>query len=309
MEVKMKIVLFAFISLALSLPAQRKKGRNGAKGAANLNQIRGNGKGLQQNQALAGDASTVVEKIVAPSPGNPTKLQFRVSVPKQQNPSDGLNVLLHGDGAASFFAFPNAKQANGLNGVVVLAPNAQLKWGGVDAKRSDGPAHVKLVADLIQNVLPQMLQFDQKKVFFTGVSGGSLTLTSAMIPLFGDQFNAGMFILCGGLIPPNGIPAGSLPQRIHFQTTTDELASLKKTIPPTIQAVEDAANQDGRDLSNFTVDGSPNGGHCAFDGQGFNSGIQLMVNNFGKVMFNKQGVAGVTTNQLKSIVGNENPYQ
>ncbi|KAJ3270675.1 hypothetical protein HDV01_007499 [Terramyces sp. JEL0728] len=306
----MKIgILFTLITLAVSLPAQKKKkGSKGGK-AANLNQIRGNGKGLKQNQALAGSASTVAEKIVAPSAGDATKLQFRVSVPQQQNPSDGLNVLLHGDGGSSFFAFPNAKQANGLNGVVVLAPNAQLKWGGVDAKRSDGPAHSKLVADLINNVLPQMLQFDPKKVFFTGVSGGSLTLTSAMLPLFGDQFNAGMYILCGGLVPPNGIPKGSLPQRVHFQTTTNELASLQKTIPPTIQAVEDAAGQEGRDLSNFTVDGSPNGGHCEFDGQAFNSGIQLMVNNFGAVMFNKQGVAGVTTNQLKSITGNENPFQ
>ncbi|KAI8900917.1 hypothetical protein BC833DRAFT_507258, partial [Globomyces pollinis-pini] len=200
--------------------------------------------------------------------------------------NEGINVLLHGDGGQSFFAFPNAKAENNLIGVSVLAPNAAMKWGGNGNDRPDGPAHAKLIADLITNELPKRMKFDASKVFFTGVSGGSLTLTSAMLPLFGNQFPSGMFLLCGGLKAAQDIPANAVNAntRIHVQTTQNELASLKATIPDAITQIQQAFTTAGVNQNQLTVDGAPNGGHCAFDGLGFGSGIQLMLDNFGKVM-------------------------
>lgn len=51
----------------------------------------------------------------------------------------GLNVLLHGDGGTSFFDFPNQAVQNNLMGVVVLAPNKEMFWGGGNGlDRTDG---------------------------------------------------------------------------------------------------------------------------------------------------------------------------
>ena len=44
----------------------------------------------------------------------------------------GLNVLLHGVGGASFVDYPNQPVQNNLMGVVVLAPDDNLFWGGED---------------------------------------------------------------------------------------------------------------------------------------------------------------------------------
>ncbi|KAI8609919.1 hypothetical protein BC830DRAFT_1054867, partial [Chytriomyces sp. MP71] len=212
----------------------------------------------------------------------------------------GLNVLLHGDGGQSFFAMPNAKLDNNLIGVTVLAPNAQMKWGGVGNNRPDAPQHVTLVKDLVTQVLPQMMPgFNPNKVYFTGVSGGSLTLTTAMIPMFGNMFQSGYLILCGGLASPNGIPAGAIGPntRIHFQTTTNELAFLQTSIPQAVADVNAAVAALGLPVDQaakqFTFDGTPTGGHCAFDGQAFASGIQAMVSQFGTVMLQSQPVAGI----------------
>lgn len=187
-----------------------------------------------------------------------------------------------------------------------------MRWGGTTLDRTDGPQHAQLLSDLITDVLPQMVNFNPDKVYFTGVSGGSLTLTSAMIPMFGDRFNSGYMIMCGGLPPPNGLAPEKLPNRIHFQTTTDELSSLKPLIPQAIQSVQQAAQDSGLSTDDiaarFTIDGTPQGGHCAFDGKGFNSGIQKMANNFAKVMFNNQGIAGVTAKTLASIADTPDPF-
>lgn len=67
----------------------------------------------------------------------------------------GLNVLLHGDGGQPFFDFPNqAVQAN-LVGVMILAPDLNLFWGGGSGlQRTDGVAYSQAVNDLILNELP-----------------------------------------------------------------------------------------------------------------------------------------------------------
>ncbi|KAI8610931.1 hypothetical protein BC830DRAFT_1232301 [Chytriomyces sp. MP71] len=140
--------------------------------------------------------------------------QQAAAMPKSMTADMGLNLLLHGDGDQSHFAMPNARLGNNLIGVTVLAPNAQMKWVGVGNNCPDAPQHAFFV-------------------YFTGVSGGSLTLTTAMIPMFGNMFQSGYLILCGGHANPKIIPAGAIGPntRIHFQTTTNELTFLQQSIP------------------------------------------------------------------------------
>lgn len=274
---------------------------------ADANGLRGADQGIDQAQAACGDCQIVQ--------GVNDNVQFRMAIPNGVDTATmGINVLLHGDGGQSFFEFPNAKQevitSTNLMGVVMLAPNNDLRWGGVDNARTDGPDHVKRVANIISTVLPKMAKFDASKVFFTGVSGGSLTLTSAMIPLFGDKFPSGMMILCGAL--NNGaIPAKSLPKRVHFQTTQQELDQIQPNVPLTITAIEDAATQGGQSAAQinkaFTVNGDAQGGHCEFDGQDFNTGIQLAVDNFAAIMLGK-GAVDPQIGEPKGIIGNEDPF-
>ncbi|KAJ3201738.1 hypothetical protein HK099_002118 [Clydaea vesicula] len=293
------IILLDLKFLVTSIPLPQANNNNG--------QIQGNGQGISEAEARAD--VTITEQIFQ-------GIQFRVAVPNNLQANAGLNVLLHGDGGQSFFEFPNVdpEKQGGLIGVVMLSPlspNGQLKWGGDDNQRSDGPAQMQIVTDIIQNEIPKIVQFDQSKVFFTGVSGGSLTLTSAMLPLFGDVFQSGMMILCGGLTNNLDL-TGKLPNRLHFQTTQDELDGIKEELPVTIKEIADSAQAQGladaQIQQQFTVNGSPNAGHCAFDGQDFNSGIQLMLDQFADIMLNAQPTLNVGDNQLNGIIGNENPF-
>lgn len=321
--------LVSLLVVVDTVHAQRRGGKGG--GGADLTKLRNiqnqnvpnnnaDFQSITQRLAKTGQDASIkmVEMMVQPSSqrGDSTFLQARVAMPANPTGNEGLNVLLHGDGGNVFFKMPNAvTQQTNLIGVSLLAPNQPMKWGGENRngmQRPDGPQHAQLVADFIQQTLPQMgVKFDPNQVFFTGVSGGSLTLTSAVMPLFGDKFNAGMLILCGGLPPqanlvPQGLQASKIPQRVHFQTTTNELAQLKQSIPAAIQNFASVAGSSAK----FTADGSPNGGHCAFDGKDFFSGVQLMVDNFANIMLKNQGVPGVTAgSNLQPITTSTNPFQ
>lgn len=231
----------------------------------------------------------------------------------------GMNVLLHGDGGQSFFDFPNQGINSNLMGVAVLAPDRDLKWGSADRngqQRPNGVPHSQAVADLITQELPNMVAFNQSNVFFTGVSGGALTLSGFFMPAHMGNFpNTGVLLNCGGLAPQvdftREAAAAMANTRVHFQSTTQELASLQRSIPQAVQAYEQAAANAG--LSNQqinalqTVDNSPNGGHCAFDGQGFVSGVQLMADNFANVMLpGGSGQVNGIGNVNNGVVGNEN---
>jgi hypothetical protein len=263
-------------------------------------------------------------------------IRYKVSAPANQFTADsgvqganaaagapgaiGMNVLLHGDGGQSFFDFPNQGVNANLMGVAVLAPDPNLKWGGADRngqQRPDGVAHAQAVADLVTQELPKVVSFNQSNVFFTGVSGGSLTLSGFFMPAHMGKFpNTGVLLNCGGLAPQVAFApdaaAAMANTRIHFQSTTQELASLQRSIPQSIQAFEQAASDAGLNNQQInalqTVDATPNGGHCAFDGQGFVSGIQLVADNFANIMQpggNGQvnGIGNVNT----GVVGNEQP--
>lgn len=227
----------------------------------------------------------------------------------------GLNVLLHGDGGQSFFDFPNQAIQQNLAGVVVLAPDPNLFWGGGSGlDRTNGVAHAQAVNDLILNVLPQVMAFDPSNVFFTGVSGGALLLSGFFIPQHMANFpGTGVLLNCAAMAPQVDFVNGNTvaqTTRIHFQSTTNELELLQGSIPQSIVAYEQLAVDAG--LSNAqinalqTVDNSPNGGHCEFDEQGFVSGIQLMADNFATIMQGGNGNVRGIGNVLNGVVGNEN---
>jgi hypothetical protein len=227
----------------------------------------------------------------------------------------GLNVLLHGDGGQSFFDFPNQAIQGNLAGVAVLAPDPNLFWGGGSGlDRTDGVAHAQAVNDLIQQVLPQVMAFNASNVFFTGVSGGSLLLSGFFIPAHMTNFqDNGVLLNCAALEPQVAFvdaDAVAASTRIHFQSTLQELTLLQPAIPAAITAYEGLAANAGLNTDQInalqTVNNSPNGGHCAFDEQGFVSGIQLIADNYASIMQggngNVQGIGSVLT----GVVGNEN---
>jgi hypothetical protein len=280
-------------------------------------------------------------------------LRFKVSGPASQFTADsgvdgaqaqageqgamGLNVLLHGDGGQSFFDFPNQAVQGNLMGVVVLAPSEnvrppphipicqllthpQLLWGqrtgppsGLD--RADGAADAQAVADLVQEVLPNVVAFNSSNIFFTGVSGGSLTLSGFFIPAQMPKFaGTGVLLMCGALRPQVDFADGGAflaNTPIHFQSTQQELTSLQAEFPDALRAFEAAAAGAGLDNQQInalqTVDNTPNGGHCEFDEQGFVSGIQLISDNFASIMQGGNGqVNGINVQSvLTGVVGNE----
>ncbi|KAH8721540.1 hypothetical protein GQ44DRAFT_658690 [Phaeosphaeriaceae sp. PMI808] len=232
----------------------------------------------------------------------------------------GANVLLHGDGGQSFFDMPNqAVQANTM-GVALLAPNANLFWGGgAGLQRTDGVAHAQAVNDFIQTELPARVAVNMSNIVFTGVSGGSLMMSGFFIPAQMQNFkNSAVELNCGALPPQVTFQNAATvlsTTRIHYQSTQGELTSLQQSIPQAVAAYEQAAAQVGMNANQInalqTVDNTPVGGHCAFDGQGFVSGVQVMSTSYASVMQGGNGVvqgigAPSTGNVATGVVGNEN---
>lgn len=234
----------------------------------------------------------------------------------------GLNVLLHGDGGQSFLDFPNQGVRSNLAGAVILAPNDERFWGGGSGlDRTDGVAHAQAVRDLVVEVMPQMMVFNQSDIFFMGVSGGSLLLSGFIMPAHGADFTGsgqglqGVMLNCAAMPPQVEVQDPDIfaqNTRIHFQTTSEELILLQgqDAIPGAIVAYEELARDAG--LSNNeinalqTIDATPNGGHCEFDEEGFVSGVQLMSDNFDVVMQGGDGIVDGIGNVLTGVVGNEN---
>ncbi|KAK4457072.1 hypothetical protein QBC42DRAFT_320167 [Cladorrhinum samala] len=292
---------------------------------------------VPQGISTATDGSTILDSTVQL---NGVPLRFKISAPSSQfttltdvpgssaEPNStgelGVNVLLHGDGGQSFFDFPNqAVQGNQL-GVALLAPSTNLLWGqrtgpapGLD--RADGAADALLVRDFVKDVLPQLVAFDASNVFFTGVSGGALLLSGFFMPVHLSEFaaegntNTGVLLMCGAMPPQVGGGGDSFPAanaRVHYQSTTDELQLLQGSIPDAIRAFEELALAQGLSEAEVgrlqTVDNSPQGGHCEFDGQGFVSGIQLVADDFAAIMLEGgDGEVNGIGNVLTPVVGNE----
>lgn len=286
-----------------------------------------------QPNAKAPDGSTIIDKEVTI---NGLQLRYKVSAPtsvilngqpaqSSEKARMGLNVLLHGDGGASFEAMPNSNVQGNLIGVVILAPNTALLWGGQSTNavpRPDGVAHATAIHQLIQEQLPTVIDFDPNQVWFSGVSGGSLLLSGFFVPMFMSKYKTGVMLMCGGMSPPtnragltttldNATLSG---MRLHWESSQQELSSLKMTIPAGIQYYESAARQvagmsDAAIDLKQTADATPTAGHCAFDGKGFNSGIQMVSDSWSRVM--QEGGDGQVKGigmVSKSVVGREKLY-
>ena len=197
--------------------------------------------------------------------------------------------------------------------MAVLAPDPNLFWGGGQGlERTDGVAHAQAVNDLILSVLPQVLAFDTSSVFLSGVSGGSLLLSGFFLPAHAATVAGnGVLLNCGALSPQvdvvDALATGQT--RVHFQSTQRELAELQQSIPEAVVAYEQVASAAGLGAAQInrllTVDNSPDGGHCEFDGQDFVSGVQLMADNFANVIAGDGEVNGIG-NVQNGVVGNEN---
>ncbi|KAG0148656.1 hypothetical protein CROQUDRAFT_654486 [Cronartium quercuum f. sp. fusiforme G11] len=231
--------------------------------------------------------------------------------------ANGVNVLLHGDGGQTFFDFANQGVLNGLMGVVIMAPNDKRFWGGGSGNlRTDGALHASLVNTLIRQVLPQVMRVDENKVFFTGISGGSLMLAGFFLPMYAETYNTGVVLGCGAL-PPQVPTSGKFGRtlstmRIHFQASQEELPFLQPAITGAVITYADEALKAGGNAAEIgrrlTVDATPNGAHCAFDGRDFVSGVQLVSSNYGNIVFGNGDVPGIG-NVATSVYENNQRYK
>ncbi|CAN8100560.1 unnamed protein product [Discula destructiva] len=325
------VALVAFLGLWIDNVTAVPQNRGGRQGSGRTGTRQQQAARVPQGVSEATDGSTILDMNATV---NDLNLRFKISAPADQFTTAsgvagatqelgaagamGINVLLHGDGGQSFFDFPNQAVQGGLMGVAVLAPSESLLWGvtrggptGLD--RPDGVAHMQAVNDLVQTVIPQMVAFNPANVFFTGVSGGALTLSGFFIPAHMANFaGTGVLLMCGALAPQvDFVNADQVVSttKIHFQSSQSELANLQQSIPESIAAFQQLAATAGLDATQIgalqTADNSPNGGHCAFDGQGFVSGVQLISDNFANIMQGGNGaIAQIPTDTvLKSVVG------
>ncbi|KAF2006345.1 hypothetical protein P154DRAFT_482156 [Amniculicola lignicola CBS 123094] len=318
--------LIPLVSLVAGMPQRTGKGK------AQQQTAQQQAAKVPQGISQATDGSTIVD---ATAMINGLPIRYKIAAPAAQfmaasgvpgaaatspNGTMGVNVLLHGDGGTSFFDFPNqAVQANTM-GVVLLAPNANLFWGGGSGlQRTDGVAHAQAVNDFIQTTMPQMVAFNQSNVVFTGVSGGSLLMSGFFIPTqMANYPNSAVMLNCGGMppqVPFNNANAVISQTTIHFQSTQSELQLLQGSIPQAVTAYEALGTQAGLSTDQInalqTVDNTPTGGHCEFDGQGFVSGVQVMASSYSNVVQPGgngivTGIGAPSTGQVKTgVVGNE----
>ncbi|KDQ23463.1 hypothetical protein PLEOSDRAFT_1049660, partial [Pleurotus ostreatus PC15] len=259
-------------------------------------------------------------------------MRFKVSAPTTElvstagakNGTLGVNILFHGDGGTSFFDFPNQGVKGGLMGVALLSPDPGLRWGGSgrNLQRQVLPAvdydsrHVstkslRIGPKVLHIELPKIVNFDKSKIFMEGISGGAIMLSGHTIPAFGASLGVkGVIMGCGGTAPQVQVQGDISSIRIHWQTTVNELASLKQTIPQGVAAYSQIATNAGFSAAQVnqlqTADGSPNGGHCAFDTRGFVSGVQLLTDNFASILAGQGTLNGVSVN--KGVVGAGNLF-
>jgi hypothetical protein len=231
----------------------------------------------------------------------------------------GANVLLHGDGGQSFFDMPNQNVQANTMGVALLAPDDNLFWGGgAGLQRTEGVAHAQAVNDFIQTAMPQLVAVNMSNIVFTGVSGGSLMLSGFFIPAQMQNFaNSAVELNCGALAPQVTFQDAATVMattRIHYQSTQSELPDLQGSIPKAVAAYEQLAAAQGLTADQVsqlqTVDNTPQGGHCEFDGKDFVTGVQTMLTSYSNVVQGGDGiVAGIgapsTGAVTKGVVGNE----
>ena len=116
--------------------------------------------------------------------------------------------------------------------------------------------------------MPNDIAFNKSQVFFTGVSGGSLTLSGFYVPAFMTQYKTGVLLNCGALppqVPFNDSNGVMTTTTIHYQSSQHDLAELQQAYPSAIQAYEKLAQGAGMNTNQInalqTFNNVPNGGH------------------------------------------------
>ncbi|KAF2822332.1 hypothetical protein CC86DRAFT_357114 [Ophiobolus disseminans] len=329
------ITLSTLLSLSTALPQRNRNGGNGrGGGGGQTQQATAQQQAAQVAQGLsqAQDGSTILDDTVMV---NGLPIRFKISAPADQFlPASGVpgaaaasaqgtlgaNVLLHGDGGQSFFDMPNQNVQANTMGVALLAPDENLFWGGGSGlQRTDGVAHAQAVNDFIQTELPARVAVNMSNIVFTGVSGGSLLMSGFFIPAqMANYANSAVELNCGAMPPQVAFQnaASVMSQtRIHYQSTQSELQLLQDAIPQAVVAYEQAAVDAGLNANQInalqTVDNTPAGGHCEFDGQDFVDGVQTMLTSYSNVVQGGDGVVtglGAPSNGqvATGVVGNEN---
>lgn len=152
---------------------------------------------------------------------------------------------------------------------------------------------------------------------FSGVSGGSLLMSGFFVPAQIQNYAPSAVELnCGGMAPQVAVvdAAAVASTRIHFQSTQSELQLLQGSIPQSVAAYEKIAADQGLSAAQVnqlqTVDNTPQGGHCEFDGKDFVTGVQTMLTSYSNVVQGGDGVVtGIgapSTGQVTTgVVGNE----
>ncbi|KAH7066048.1 hypothetical protein BKA63DRAFT_426432 [Paraphoma chrysanthemicola] len=328
------IALSSLLAVTSAFP-QRNRNGNGRNGGGRTQQqatAQQQAAQVPQGISTAQDGSMILDDTVMV---NGLPIRFKISAPADQFlPASGVpgaaatsaqgtlgaNVLLHGDGGQSFFDMPNQNVQANTMGVALLAPNENLFWGGgAGLQRTDGVEHAQAVNDFVQTELPARVAVNMSNIVFTGVSGGSLLMSGFFIPAQMQNYaNSAVELNCGALAPQVAFQnaATVLPQtKIHYQSTQQELTSLQGSIPQAVVAYEQAAADAGLNAAQInalqTVDNTPVGGHCEFDGQDFVTGVQTMLTSYASVMQGGNGVVqgiGAPSNGVVTtgVVGNEN---
>lgn len=329
------LTLSTLLSLSTALPQRNRNGGNGrGGGGGQAQQATAQQQAAQVPQGLsqAQDGSTILDDTVIV---NGLPIRFKISAPADQFlPASGVpgaaatasqgtlgaNVLLHGDGGQSFFDMPNQNVQANTMGVALLAPDKNLFWGGGSGlERTDGVAHAQAVNDFVQTELPARVAVNMSNIVFTGVSGGSLLMSGFFIPAqMANYANSAVELNCGAMPPQVAFQnaASVMSQtRIHYQSTQFELQLLQDAIPQAVVAYEQAAVDAGLTANQInalqTVDNTPAGGHCEFDGQDFVNGVQTMLTSYSNVVQGGNGVVtglgAPSTGQVTTgVVGNEN---
>lgn len=187
----------------------------------------------------------------------------------------GLHVHFHGDGGGGYRDFPNRELRDGLIGVTVKSPNQSLQWWV-----GSPSAHADYANQLLQSELLRKYNIDTTRIYFSGVSGGSYFLSGYFLPKYGQLYNSGAFLMCGGMPPQVGFVQPSFLKvfNIYWQITGGERDDITQDVRESVDSYAEALGQAGGGPA--TLQGSDSegqGGHCEFYGQDYTGGIQEMM--------------------------------
>ena len=200
---------------------------------------------------------------------------YKINVPEDASVKVyGLHIHFHGDGGGGYRDFPNVETRHELMGVTVRAPSGNLRWG-----RGEGVAHSNYAQELIQNEIIKKYNINLDRIYFSGVSGGAYFLSGSFLPEYGNEYQSGAFLMCGGEAPRIDFqnPQAFQNFRIHWQVTAGERTDIADSIQRSVAAYKSVLEQVNGDPQRQSIETIGSGGHCEFFEMPYTPGIQAMV--------------------------------